>query len=57
MTVEPIAKLRAAVQQAVAEFAFEAGQQAATEPGRAEHLMTLARIFEETLRRTAAAWP
>ncbi|MEV5942143.1 hypothetical protein [Streptomyces sp. NPDC051994] len=39
MTVESIADLRAALQQAETELAFEAGRQAATDPERAEHLM------------------
>ncbi|MFD4874564.1 hypothetical protein ACFWOB_14540 [Streptomyces sp. NPDC058420] len=37
MTVEPITDLRAALQQAVTELPFEAGQKAATDPERAEH--------------------
>ncbi|MGW8558125.1 hypothetical protein [Streptomyces tubercidicus] len=57
MTVEPIADLRAALQQAATELAFEAGWQAATDPGRAEHLMTVASAMEETLQRTATAQP
>lgn len=57
MTVEPIADLRAALQQAVTELAFEAGQQAATDPERAEHLLAVTSNMEETLRRTATAKP
>ncbi|MFF4249370.1 hypothetical protein ACFYY2_33605 [Streptomyces sp. NPDC001822] len=52
MTVEPIADLQAALQQAVAELSFEAGQQAATDPERAEHLMAVTSAMEETLQRT-----
>ena len=57
MTVEPIADLRAALQQAVTELAFEAGQKAATDPERAEHLLNVTSNVEETLRRTATARP
>ncbi|GGN61366.1 hypothetical protein GCM10012285_60160 [Streptomyces kronopolitis] len=55
MTVEPIADLRAALQQAVALLAFEAGRQGAADPERAEHLMAATSALEETLQRTAAA--
>ncbi|MDI6413183.1 hypothetical protein [Streptomyces albus] len=57
MTVDPIADLRAALQQAVAELSFEAGRQAATDPERAEYLMAAASTMAETLQRTAAARP
>ncbi|MEW2458838.1 hypothetical protein [Streptomyces albus] len=57
MTVDPIADPRAALQQAVAELSFEAGQQAATDPERAEYLMAVASTMAETLQRTAAARP
>lgn len=57
MTVEPIADLRAALQQAVAELAFEAGHRAATDPERTEHLMATTSSLEEVLRRTATARP
>ncbi|MGW2028155.1 hypothetical protein ACWC9R_11900 [Streptomyces sp. NPDC001219] len=57
MTFEPIADLRAALQQAVAELAFEAGRQAATDPERAEHLMAATSTMEETVQRTATARP
>ncbi|MDQ1041591.1 hypothetical protein QFZ75_008093 [Streptomyces sp. V3I8] len=57
VTVEPIADLRAALQQAVAELSFEAGRQVTTDPERAEHLMAATSAMEETLRRTASARP
>ncbi|MFJ2225588.1 hypothetical protein ACIOFY_36800 [Streptomyces anulatus] len=55
MTDELITELRAALSLAVAELAFEAGQQAAVDPKRAEHLMTVAATIENTLKRTDTA--
>ncbi|MGW1129853.1 hypothetical protein [Streptomyces sp. NPDC002526] len=57
MTSQPIADLRAALQQAVAELAYEAGRQAATDPERAHSLLTSAAAMDKTLQRTAATRP
>jgi len=57
VTGKPIADLRAALQQAVAELSFEAGRQAATDPERAADLMAAAATTEETLQRTATTRP
>ncbi|MFC9223154.1 hypothetical protein ACFT8W_20915 [Streptomyces hygroscopicus] len=57
MPIAPIADLRAALQQAVAELAFEAGRQVTTDPERAEHLMAATSTMEQILQRTATARP
>ncbi|WP_185993079.1 hypothetical protein [Streptomyces sp. 130] len=53
MTFDPIADLRAALQQAVAELAYEAGRQADSDPERAHRLLASVTAMEETLQRTA----
>lgn len=54
---EHIADLRAALQRAVALIQFEAGREAATDPGQADRLIAAADGMADVLARTGLPAP